>query len=180
MALLIAALSCVLSLIGSGSPFNQRASQDMRRAAEDDIREVVLRGQMEDWAKSGDKSEVDAKDQTEREVAAALNFKVFFVSINEKDPTDEFLKRFQNIPRTVKKVSESEISKKMRMPVVDKKTGELGIIFSADAIRWLNDHHVKAEAGYHCNGLCGAGYTVDLQLEKGQWRIKKERMNWIS
>jgi hypothetical protein len=47
-------------------------------------------------------------------------------------------------------------------------------------IRWLGKNHAKVEGGYHCDGLCGAGYTFDVRYEKGKWVVKKERMNWIS
>ena len=55
-----------------------------------------------------------------------LNFKIFFVSVGGGDPTDDFLVRFKDIPRIIKKVSESEIGKVQRMPVVDKSSGERG------------------------------------------------------
>jgi hypothetical protein len=151
-----------------------------RAASEEDIREAVLRYQMEDWIRNGDKGEAEAKDQTEKEIAHHLNFKIFFIETNEKDPTDDFMKRFHDIPRILKKSSGAEIAKVMRMPVVDKETQERGIIFSADRVRWQGKNHVKVAGGYHCDGLCGAGFTFEVRFENGKWMVKKERMNWIS
>jgi hypothetical protein len=55
-------------------------------AQEDAIREAVLRYQMEGWASDGDKHEKEAKDLHEKSVAEHLNSKVYFLSVNRKDP----------------------------------------------------------------------------------------------
>ncbi len=135
---------------------------------------------MQDWIRGGDRSEREAKDNSEKEIAHLLNFRFFFVSINGKDPSDDLIKRFGDIPRTIKKVSASEISKKQRMAVIDKATGARGIIFSADGIRWLDADSVEVEGGYHCDGLCGAGVTFKLRRENGKWVLKSAGMRWIS
>ena len=156
------------------------AATQAKRRQEDDIREAVLRRQMLEWARGGDKSESDAKTKTEKEIAHHLNFRTFYISVGEKDPSDDFLKRFADVPRMVKKRSEAEISKEVRMPVVDKKTQEHGIIFYVDRIRWLSDVSAEVQGGYHCDGLCGAGITFRLGLVDGKWVVKSEGMNWIS
>jgi hypothetical protein len=102
------------------------------------------------------------------------------VSINGKDPSDDLVKRLQDIPRRIKKVSASEISKQWRMAVLDKGTGERGIIFRADAIRWVSEDAVEVEGGYHCDGLCGLGVIFTLRRQGGKWVISSERMLWIS
>jgi len=154
-------------------------SAGSRFANEDDIREVVIRKLMEDWYKSGDKSEAQAKNHTDKEIAAHLNFKVFFVSVNGRDPDRQFLDRFRDIPRTIKGVSQSKISKH-RLAVVDRKTGQFGIIFSADEIHWKDASSVEVQGGYHCDGRCAAGETYELRREHGKWILKSARMNWIS
>jgi hypothetical protein len=147
---------------------------------EDDIREAVLRKQMLEWALEGDKGESDAKTKTEKEIAHNLNFRVFFISVGKMDPSSDFLNRFADIPRVVKPHSDAKITKEWRMPVIDKKTHEHGIIFYADSIKWLSRTSVEVEGGYHCDGLCGAGITFDVHFEKGKWAVKGERMKWIS
>jgi len=175
-----------LILIALGAlPATVSAPQDAKNAseralAEDDIREVVLRKEMLEWAQGGDKDEAEAKSESDKAVAQHLNFKVFFVAVDGKDPDDQFLKRFANIPRIIKKQSESEINKKTRLAVVDKKTHQFGIIFYADKVHWENDSSVEIDGGYHCDGLCGAGITYVVSRENGKWVVKSERMNWIS
>jgi hypothetical protein len=66
------------------------------------------------------------------------------------------------------------------MPVVDKSSGERGIIFSADKVHWRGKDSAEVEGGYHCNGLCGAGFRFRLKREKGEWVILSSKMEWVS
>lgn len=135
---------------------------------------------MEEWIKAGDRGEAEAKDETEKRISRALNFKFFFVAINGKDPDDSLMNRLHGIPRVLKKVSSCEVAKAVRMPIVDKETQELGIIFQVGEIRWLGTGHVKVEGGYHCDGLCAGGYSFDVYFEKGKWVVKQKKLNWVS
>jgi len=153
---------------------------DQRSTEEQDIREAVLRKQMEDWIKSGDKAEAEAKEETEKAIARMLNFRIFFISINDKDPADDLMSRFKDIQRVIKKLSASEISKAQRMPVVDKSSRQRGIIFSADKVRWHGKDSAEVEGGYRCDGLCGAGSKFRVNRENGKWVVKSSTMEWIS
>jgi hypothetical protein len=147
---------------------------------EQNIREVVIRQQMEEWIKGGDKSESEAKDKSEKAIAKMLNFKIFFISIDGKDPSDDFMNKFQDLPRVIKKVSASEISKAWRLAVIDRSSHQRGIRFSADEIRWLGPDSVEVKGGYHCDGLCGAGIKFEVRRENGHWLVKASKMEWIS
>jgi hypothetical protein len=177
---------CAVSLtiiLGSSQVIavRQRAASKIDRSSdEEEIRAVVLRSQMMEWAQGGDKSEKEAKDATDKEVSEQLNFKTFYVSVEGKDPSPGLMLKLANVPRVLKPVSESEIAKAVRMPVVDKKTHERGIIFYVDKIHWNLDSSVKVDGGYHCNGLCAAGVTFSVKRVDGSWIIKKSAMNWIS
>jgi hypothetical protein len=180
------ALAFLLSftLVSGGLCRTAQAAQTQGKKSqteqEDDIREAVLQKLMQDWVRDLDKDEAEAKNAADKESARHYNFRIFFIEINEKDPTDEFLKRFVNIPRTLKRVSDADVRKTTRMPVVDKGTGERGIIFRVDSVRWRGTGHAKVEGGYHCDGLCGAGYTFDVRFEKDRWIVKKQKKEWIS
>lgn len=151
-----------------------------RIAEEESIREAVIRKQMEDWITHSDDSEAKAKDDIEKSVAKLFNFRVFFVSINNQDPSNSLVKRLQDIHRIVKKVSASEISKTQRTPVIDRVTGQRGIIFAADKIRWLKDDAAQVEGGYYCDGLCAAGIVFEVGREGGRWVVKNKKLQWIS
>ncbi|HSZ64556.1 MAG TPA: hypothetical protein VK828_22350 [Terriglobales bacterium] len=171
------ALLFVFTSVATCQP-NTPASQ--RSTDGQDIREAVIRKQMEDWIKSSDRNEAEAKDNEEKAIAKKLNFRIFFVSLDGEDPSDEFLAKFKDVPRIVKKVSDSEIGKVQRMPVVDKSSGERGIIFSADKVHWRSKDSAEVEGGYHCDGLCGAGLRFRVKRENGKWIVKSSKMDWIS
>jgi len=151
-----------------------------RTATEDDIREAVLRYQMLSWGSDGDKSERNAANDNEKAIAKRLNARVYFVSLNGKDPTDEFLKRLQDIPRNIKKASEGKQTKSFPGWVIDKKNKQPGIVFSANEIRWTNENEVEVEGGYHCGGLCAAGDVFTVGFDEGKWKVLRVRMKWIS
>lgn len=186
MKLKVFNLSCVAGLtlaLCSGPVFafrQQLATQASKSAEEEEIRAVVLRAQMMDWAKGGDKSEAEAKDKSDKEIAKQLNFKTFFISVEGKDPSAGLMLKLADVPRVLKPASACEIAKVVKMPVVDKKTRKRGIIFSVDKIRWSTENSVKVDGGYHCDGLCGAGITFSLERVNSKWTITKSAMNWIS
>jgi hypothetical protein len=148
-------------------------------AVEDDIREAVLRYQMADWGK-GDKAMKEAADQSDKAVADALNFKLLFISINGEDPSDAFMTRFEKFPIPVKKLSQSGTDKKPIYAVVDKTTGERGIIFRVEKIKWLGSNFVEAEGGYVCGGLCASGQTFKVHRKHGAWEVIGSTVHWNS
>jgi hypothetical protein len=151
-----------------------------RAKREDDIREAVFRYQMEGWAQEGDKSQQETKDERDKAIAEHLNSRKYVLSINGKDPSDEFMKRFQGILLPVKKVSEVEMNSKESMSVTDKETHKPAIVFSADQVHWLNDNSVEVDGGYHCGLLCAGGFVFKVHLTRGKWVVKRGRMKWIS
>jgi hypothetical protein len=169
----------VLLFLVASAAWCQEAATKKQVAEEEDIREAVIRHQMRGWISGSEESLAKAKEANEKAVAKEMNFKIFFVSVNSKDPTDDFIKQLQNIPRTIKKASASETIEWIHA-VVDKATGQRGIIFSADAIRWKSKNSVEVEGGYYCDGLYGAGMTFKLRLVNGKWIVKSAGMRWIS
>jgi hypothetical protein len=167
-------------LVAAHSKAQGTADAARHAAQENDIREAVIRYQMEEWAREGDKHEEDAKDKRDQAIAKQLNSRVFFVSIKGKDPSDEFLKRFQSVPRIVKKRSQAKMNSPKMEWVTDKDTHQPGIILSADEIRWTKENEVEVEGGYHCGGLCAARDVFTVRLGNGRWKVIQARMKWIS
>lgn len=145
---------------------------------EDAIRETVIRYEMEGWIQGSNQNARLAKTAIEKAVAKEMNFKVFFVSINGKDPTEAFVDRLRNLPRIIKKLSCSGVDE--QRDVVDKATGERGIIFRADKIRWRNRESVELDGGYVCGGLCGIEATFKLRRSQGKWTITGRTLHRIS
>jgi hypothetical protein len=170
----------LLALVLLLSPgFCQGPAIDTKVGDEQDVYAAVIRHQMEEWVKQGEKSVAEAKDEDEKLIAKRLNFEIFFVSIEGKDPSDDFINRFRDIPRTIKKASSEEPNKGPHTPV-DKSTHRTGIIFSAHTIRWLGRDSAEVEGGYYCGGLCAAGITFKVKRENGKWSVKGSHMKWIS
>ena len=99
------------NLLLFSSAICQGPAVDTKLVDEQSIYAAVIRYQMENWVKGEEKSAAEAKTHSERSVAEGLNFKIFFVSLNGKDPSDEFINRFRDIPRSIRKVSSTEHSK---------------------------------------------------------------------
>lgn len=150
-----------------------------KSADEQEIYALVIRSQMQDWIRSGDDGEAEAKSKSDKAIATSLNFRIFFISINHKDPSDDFMNRFRDIPRTMKKISSAQPDKGPHTPV-DKSTQKAGIIFSVDSILWSDQDSAEVQGGYYCGGLCAAGITFSVRREDGKWVIKSSKMNWIS
>jgi hypothetical protein len=167
-------LALLLRPVSSQSP-----AADSKRVDEQDIYAAVIRHQMEEWVKNGEKSVDEAKDEDRQSIAKRINSKIFFVSIAGKDPSDDFINRFHDIPRTIEKASSEEPNKGPHSPV-DKSTHRTGIIFSADTIRWLGEDSAELEGGYYCGGLCAAGITFEVKRENGKWSVKGSHLKWIS
>lgn len=174
MLLLGAALAFAIATTNQSNGKN--STHLARHAQEDDIRETVIRYQMDEWVRDGDKNEQDAKDPKDKEIAKQLNSQIFFVSVNGKDPTDEFLKRLQSVPRVIKKQSRAQ----QKHEVTDKDTHTKGIIFRVDKIRWTSDTEVEVEGGYDCGSLGAVGNLFTLRNEGGKWKVGHVRTKWNS
>ena len=123
------------------------------------------------WSTQGDRAELEARNESERRLAKELNYRIYFISVNGKDPGNDFVKRFQDLPRQIRKVSQCKQKKRFLGWVVDKKTKQNGIVFSADSIRWLTPDQVEVDGGYHCGKLCGGGEIFSMQLQDGKWVV---------
>ena len=136
---------------------------------------------MERWYRGYDKAEREAKEEWEKKSAKEMNFKVFLVSVNGEDPSDEFLKRFRDVPRVIKKAS-SGYFKKEPFPgwLHEKESDRRAIEFKVGSITWRSDSFVEVGGGYYCGGLCAALYVFRLQLTNGKWAVKEAELKTIS
>jgi hypothetical protein len=94
------------------------------------------------------------------------------------DPDDAFMKRFVGNEPPVKKRSECDTS--AQKGVVDKKTGESGLVFSTGPIKWVSDTEAEISGGYYEAGLSASGNTYYLKKADGKWKVIKNVMHWIS
>ncbi|HCS54942.1 MAG TPA: hypothetical protein DIW81_25710, partial [Planctomycetaceae bacterium] len=64
--------------------------------------------------------------------------------------------------------------------VLDKKTGERGLIFRVTSIEWKSDTEVDVKGGYYEGGLNASGNTYTVKKENGKWKVTNDKMHWIS
>ena len=140
------------------------AADPARESQTDDIREAVFRWQFAHNA-SG----------------LQTNASVYFIAIGEKgvdDPADAFMKRFAGHQPPVRQVSACSAS--AAKGVLDKRTGKKGLIFRVTGIKWISDAEVEVRGGYYEAGLSSSGNTFTVKKKNGQWKVAKDRMDWIS
>ena len=109
-----------------------------------------------------------------------LRAEVFFLEIQTKDPTDQFLLRFADIEKPVRKKSLSAYEKNVVGHVIDKKTKQLGVIFDQGAIHWSGDSVVEVEGGYDCGSLCTAAGVYRVERKTNQWVVTEFKASVIS
>lgn len=150
---------------------------------EADIQEAVIRKQMQACYRLSSEGEAVDEDQAGESPGGQPRSILFFVSIDGKDPNEEFLHRFHVVPGSIRRVSQSRVDPCVAGKiscVADKKTGERGIVVGAGAIRWISADSVEAEGWYQFGALAGRGTTYRLDRESGKWVLKSERARWIS
>ena len=81
----IAAKVCAVLVLAVNVSAAQESAERIKQ--NDDIREAVLRYQMNAWASDADKIERDAKSVSDAAIAKQLNSRVFFISVDGKDPS---------------------------------------------------------------------------------------------
>ncbi len=94
----------------------------------------------------------------------------YCVSVDGRDPTKDFLKRFN--PLLVKGASGciKQTKLKVSMQVVDKKTGKPSVIFDVEAIHWLSQNEAVVGGGYLCGSLC---------MAEGKYHVIRDGMQWV-
>jgi hypothetical protein len=166
--------SCTCALAQDRSAASERGTQ------EEDIRAAVIRYQMLKWIGDIEKDEREAKNEADRQAAKKYDFQIFFISINDKDPSDAFVARFGDIPRRVKKDSQAVTDPSLSRRILDQETHQRGIVFGADAIRWRSHDSVDVEGGYYCGSLCASEETFKVRRQEGTWVVKKSRVKSVS
>jgi hypothetical protein len=130
-----------------------------RVAQEDDIREAIFRYEMK----------------------AHRLPDVVFLSINNQEPSDAFMRRFSDVKLSVK--NWSAIAPPTNPPqrwISDRETGKPGVALSVGKITWTSNHRVIVAGGYYCGSLCAGGGDFYVVLKDGRWVVEKFDIQIIS
>ena len=106
------------------------------------------------------------------------NATVYFLSINAKDPDDDFMKRFSGNTQPVKKASRA--GHNSGTVVMDPETGNTGLIFEIHKVTVIDGTHARVDGGYYEAGDSSSGNLYDLEKKDGNWIVVKDVMEWIS
>lgn len=98
--------------------------------------------------------------------AMQQNAPAYFLSIKDKDPSPEFLKRFAGHKPPVKNGTEFEIGK--------------GLKFRIESWKWKSDDELELTGGYYEAGLSASGNRFTMVRKNGKWIVEKDQMEWIS
>jgi hypothetical protein len=149
-------LLCAFVLVGI-------AADNVRENDDEDIHEAVFRWQF-DHNTSGQQKKA----------------KVYFLEAGKKggDPSDALLRRFAANQPPVRKRSECDPD--AGPGVVDKRTGERGLLFRVSSIRWKSDVEVEARGGFYESGLSASRNLYTLKKEEGKWKVTKDAALWVS
>jgi hypothetical protein len=122
---------------------------------EDQIREAVLKYMFEHSA-------------TEQH----LHTSTFIIAINKgKDPSDEFMKRFDGHKPIVKKLWQSTYTSDTGA-IVDKETGRGAILYNVGSVEWINEKESMLEGSYYIAMLYGGGCRYRVVQEGSKWEVK--------
>ena len=120
--------------------FSQFTNTVPQKDAEDEIRESVFRYMFEHCA-------------TQQHPYA----KAFYIAVEkDKDPSDEFLKRFAGHEPAIKKLSQSTYSKDGMGIVVDKETSRGGIQYTVGTLKWVSPEEAQTAAAPPTGALSNA------------------------
>jgi hypothetical protein len=143
--------SLILAAAAAALPAQKAADDSARAAQEDDVREAVFRYQFKNTS-----------------ISAAYHF----LAIDDKNPTEAFLKRFKDDDPPVRPLSEARIEKKPIRTVVNKRDDQGGIIFHVGHIKWISDVKADVEGSYDCGDNCeGASGTYHAVKQDGRWTV---------
>jgi hypothetical protein len=144
------------------------AGAQTRKRPTDDVREAVIRYLIErDRKNLTNKAPSDA---TDRQWVGPYN--IIFLSIEGKDPSDAFLRRFGDAPVPVKKASQSYFKSGNSLRGMRDKESDLpGIQYQTAKITWRGNNRAELRGGYYVAGRNAGSDCFILIREKGKWRV---------
>ncbi len=135
--------------------------------ANDDIREALFRFIFSNNASAGQK-----------------NVDYYFLSIEKKDPTTEFLNRFQGEKPQVLPSSQAKFNpppdQESLGGIIHQSLGGTGLKFGIGKIDWINKYKVSISWSYYENMLSGSFNVATLKLKNNAWVVTEDHLLKIS
>ena len=103
---------------------------------------------------------------------------VFLLSVKEKDPSDEFMKRFADESVSVKRRSALTKSERTH-EFIDKESGKFAALLSFDKLKFLEEGRAQVEGSCGYAEWAARGYRYSLVREEKRWIVKRADPTWI-
>ena len=113
-----------------------------------------------------------------KECAENTSLRVFLLSLQGKDPSDELMKRFAGDSITVKKrsaLARSETNNEF----IEKESGKSAALLSIDKLKLLKDGGAEVEGSCGYADWAARGYKYSLVREEKRWIVKHADPTWI-
>jgi len=101
---------------------------------------------------------------------------IFFLSIDGKDPSNEFMGRFSG-PLLVKKVSGSYVTEGW---LRDRTTDTRAMLLSVGGVQWLRPDLTEVKGGSYCGGRCADGGVYRVAKRNGHWLVEQYDIHFES
>jgi hypothetical protein len=89
------------------------------------------------------------------------------MSIDGKDPSDEFMGRFADQKPRIGKASRAHFKQGW---VRDRSTGEKVVVLWVRSVRWISEDRAEVHGGSYCGGRCA---------DYGTYRVIKKDDSWV-
>ncbi|UCC68327.1 MAG: hypothetical protein JSV79_14700 [Armatimonadota bacterium] len=151
-----------------GVPRSAGERMAWRKAQEDDIYEAVVRVGFEYYQHT-----FFSRESRKRRFDQCT----LFLFVKDKDPSDEFMRRFGDVGVDLRKGSEG---KKLKLgPVTPDSLGQVGKMGVGD-VAWTSDTSVVVEWGYYAHQRAAGGARFIVVRDKGRWVVKQLKRPWIT
>jgi hypothetical protein len=136
------------------------SAQQARTAQELEVREAIVGYQIASWDLRAD---------------------VYFLEIESKNPQQDFLDRFKDIPRLVKGENASKMKKDVAgYHIEDRRTKKRGVLFDQGPMVWKDDSTIDVAGGYDCATLCAGSGIYHLKQFDGRWKVQRFEIRLMS
>jgi len=105
---------------------------------------------------------------------------VVFLTIDGKDPSDEFMTRFAMITPPVRKASGSYSDSQGMSSLRDRSTKRRAILLEVGTIKWLSEDHVELNGGFYCGALCADAGIYEVVKKNGRWTVAGYKVEMVS
>ena len=113
-----------------------------------------------------------------KQCAAEMTLRVFLLSLNGGDPSDDFMKRFVDDSVRIRKRSVLAQSKETH-EFLDKTSEEFAALLSIDKLKILDEGSAEVDGSCGYADWAARGYRYSLIREGNRWIVKRADSTWF-